>query len=122
MKTATDNQIDFQGQSSITVPTDDEPKIEISEWKLKELWCKGIVNDLTYVAFALQLHDKPTLDMMQFSRDWSIEDLSDDMKDGGWKPKKLKVRSILNAICILDDRGMADCDFSAQVNQLSLFE
>lgn len=122
MTTATDNRIDFKGQPSITVPMDNEPTIEIGEWKLKELWCKGIVNDVTYVAFALQLHDKPTLDMMQFSRYWSIEDISDDMADGGWKPKKLKVRSILNAICILDDKGMADCDFSAQVNQLSLFD
>lgn len=99
-----------------------ESTILIDKYKLQELWCKGIINDLSYVAFALELHDKPTLDMHQFSRDWSIEDLSDSERESGWKPKVLKVRSILNAICILDAKGMADCDFSAQVNQLNLFD
>lgn len=116
------NRIDFQGQPSITVPMDNEPTIQIDKWKLQELWLKGIVNDLTYVAFALELHDKPTLDLQQFSRDWSIPEVSESQKDEGLKPKILKVRSILNAICILDNKGMADCDFSAQVNQLSLFD
>jgi hypothetical protein len=51
-----------------------------------------------------------------------MEDLSDSQVADGWKTKKLKVRSILNAICILDDKGAADCDFNAQVNQLSLFD
>lgn len=100
----------------------DSPTIQIDRYKLQELWCKGILPDLSYVTFALELHDRPTLDMQQFSRDWSVEDLADSQIDDGWKPKKLKVRSILNAIAILDDKGLADCDFSAQVNQLSLFD
>jgi hypothetical protein len=100
----------------------DAPTISIDKYKLQELWCKGIINDLSYVAFALELHDKPTLDMQQFTRAWSVEDLSNSEKESGWKPKVLKVRSILNAICILDTKGMADCNFSAQVNQLSLFD
>jgi hypothetical protein len=96
--------------------------IVIEKFKLQELWCKGILNDLSYTAFALELHDKPSLDLQQFSREWTVEDLSESQLDDGWKAKKLKVRSILNAICILDDKGVADCNFSAQVNQLSLFE
>lgn len=98
------------------------PTIQIDRSKLQEFWLKGIVNDLTYVAFALELHDKPTLDLQQFSRDWSVDELSDSQKDEGLKPKTLKVRSILNAICILDRKGMADCNFSVQVSQLSLFD
>jgi hypothetical protein len=98
------------------------PRIFIDEFKLRELWCKGIFSDLAYISFALELQSRPTLDILQFSRDWSMEDLSDSQLADGWKTKKLKVRSILNAICILDDRGMADCDFNAQVNQLSLFD
>lgn len=104
-------------QESIDVPT-----ISIDKYKLQELWCKGIINDLSFVAFALELHRKPTLDMQQFSREWSVEDLSESEKDSGWKPKVLKVRSILNAICILDNKSMADCTFEAQVNQLNLFD
>jgi hypothetical protein len=100
----------------------DVPTISIDKYKLQELWCKGIINDLSFVAFALELHRKPTLDMQQFSREWSVEDLSESERDNGWKPKVLKVRSILNAICILDNKGMADCNFEAQVNQLNLFD
>jgi hypothetical protein len=106
-----------------TIPgTPVSPRIFIDEFKLRELWCKGIFNDLAYVSFALELRSKSALDILQFSRDWSMEDLSDSQVADGWKTKKLKVRSILNAICILDDKGAADCDFNAQVNQLSLFD
>jgi hypothetical protein len=100
----------------------DSPIISIDRYKLQELWLNGIIPDLAYVTFALELHSRPTLDIQQFSRDWSVEDLSDAQLESGWKPKKLKIRSILNAICILDSKGLADCDFSAQVNQLSLFD
>lgn len=122
MTTATlDNRMDLI--PIVIKHPDNEPKsIQIDRYKLQEFWLKGIVNDLTYVAFALELHDKPTLDLQQFSRDWSVGELSDNQRDEGLKPKTLKVRSILNAICVLDTKGMADCDFSAQVNQLSLFE
>lgn len=112
------NDTNLQGLGTFNIP---KTSIKLDKWKLQLLWLKGIINDLTYVAFALELHDKPMLNLQQFSRDWSVEELSDNQKDEGLKPKILKVRSILNAICVLDAKGMADCDFSAQVNQLSLF-
>ena len=98
-----------------------ESNVIIDKLKLQELWCKGIVNDLSYITFALQLQSKPNLDMLQFSREWSIEELSDEQSDDGWKAKKLKVRSILNAICILDEKNALICSFNASVSQLSIF-
>ena len=105
-----------------TIQAPVSPRIQIDEYKLRELWSKGILSDLAYVSFALELHNKPTLDILRFSRDWGVEDLAENQIADGWKAKRLKIRSILNAICILDDKGMADCDFNAQVNQLSLFD
>lgn len=116
------NQVDSQGQPTITMPMRSNPIIEIDKDKLQKLWLKGIVNDLTYIALALELHDKATLNLQQFMRDWSVDDLSDSQKDEGLKPKAIKMRSILTVICVLDAKGMADCNFSVQVNQLSLFD
>jgi hypothetical protein len=99
-----------------------KPCIEIDDNKLRELWSKGILSDLSYVSFALELHNKSSLDLQQFSRDWSVEDLAEDQILDGWKAKTLKIRAILNAICVLDSKGLAACDFNAKVTQLGLFD
>lgn len=109
-------------EQSIATKSQLKPHIEIDDNKLQELWSKGILSDLAYVSLALELHNKPTFDISQFSRDWSVEDLSEDQTLDGWKAKTLKTRSILNAICILDNKGMASCDFSVKVTQLGLFD
>jgi hypothetical protein len=109
-------------QSIVSKPTLVEPEIKISEYKLRELWSKGILSDLAYVAFALELQGKPTLDIVRFSYEWSVEDLDEGQILDGWKAKTLKIRSILNAMCVLSDKGLADCDFGAKVKQLSLFD
>lgn len=104
--------------------TFDIPKttINLDEWKLRELWCKGIINVLSYVAFAIELESKAAFNINSFTRKWENVELSEEQIKDGWKPKKLKSRTVLNVIGILDEKGMADCDFSAQVNQLSLFD
>jgi hypothetical protein len=107
---------------SSTIQSPVEPGIQIDKYKLQELWSKGILNDLSYVSFALELHKKPTLDMIQFSREWSVDDLAESQLADGWRAKTLKVRSILNAFCILEDKGNLNCDFSVKVSQLSLFD
>ena len=127
MTTATDNRVDFKGQASITVPMAmdiDIPKtsIKLDDWKLRELWCKGIINDLSYITFALELESKAAFNIDSFARKWENIELSEGQLDDGWKPKKLKIRTILNVISILDEKGLGCCDFNVKVSQLSLFE
>lgn len=104
--------------------TFDIPKtsIDLDDWKLRELWCKGVVNDLSYIVFALELESKANFNIESFVRKWECLDLSKEQTDDGWKPKKLKLRSVLNAICVLDDKGFLGCNFNVQVQQLSLFK
>jgi hypothetical protein len=99
-----------------------ELTIEITESKLRELWCKGVINDLSYVSFALEFNNGKSLEVSGFAREWSLTELSDSMVEDGWKPKILKVRSVLNALCILNDKNFTDTDITVKVNQLSLFD
>lgn len=96
--------------------------ISIDDWKLRELWCKGIINDLTYISFALEFESKTNFNLESFIRKWENIELSENQIDDGWKPKKLNLKTVLNSICVLDDKGLLDCDFSVQVDRLSLFE
>lgn len=104
--------------------TFDIPKtsVKIDEWKLRELWCKGIINDLSYITFALELESKANLNIENFARKWENVELSEEQIDDGWSKKKLKLRSVLNAISILDEKGLLGCSFNVKVEQLSLFE
>lgn len=97
-------------------------KIELDDWKLRELWCKGIINDLSYIIFALELESKANFNIDSFVRKWECLELSEQQIDDGWKPKKLKLRSVLNTIAILDEKGLLGCDFNIKIQQLSLFE
>jgi hypothetical protein len=98
------------------------PSIEITEFKLRELWCKGILSDLAYISFALEFRTSTSLDVSRFASEWSVTELSESQIEDGWKNKLLKVRSVLNALCILNDKNLGDTDFSVKVNQLNLFE
>jgi hypothetical protein len=102
----------------------DIPKstIILDEWKLRELWCKGIINDLSYITFALELESKAAFNIDSFTQKWENAELSEEQQDDGWKSKKLKLRTVLNVIAALDERGMGCCDFSVKVSQLSLFD
>jgi hypothetical protein len=104
--------------------TFDIPKstITLDEWKLRELWCKGIINDLTYITFALDLESKAAFNIDSFTQKWENAELSEEQQDDGWKSKKLRLRTVLNVIATLDARGMGCCDFSVRVSQLSLFD
>jgi hypothetical protein len=105
---------------SKTVPM--ELTIEITESKIRELWCKGIMPDLTYVSFALEFNNGKSLDVSRFASEWSVTELSESMIQEGWKAKILKVRSVLNAMCVLNDKNYSDTDITVKVNQLSLFD
>jgi hypothetical protein len=96
--------------------------IEITESKLRELWSKGVISDLAYVSFALEFNDGKSLEVSGFAREWSVAELSESMIEDGWRPKVLKVRSVLNALCILNDKNFSDTDITVKVNQLSLFD
>jgi hypothetical protein len=96
--------------------------IILDEWKLRELWCKGIINDLSYITFALELESKAAFNIDSFTRKWENVELSEEQQDDGWKNKKLKLRTVLNVIAALDERGMGCCDFNVKVSQLSLFD
>jgi hypothetical protein len=106
------------------IGTFDIPKstIILDEWKLRELWCKGIINDLTYITFALELESKAIFNIDSFTRKWENIELSEEQQDDGWKSKKLKLRTVLNVIAALDEKGMGCCDFNVKVSQLSLFD
>lgn len=55
-----------------------EPNLSISEYKLKELWNKGVLSNLAYISFALQFNpNRASLDAAQFAREWSINELGD---------------------------------------------
>jgi hypothetical protein len=96
--------------------------ISLDEWKIRELWCKGILTDLAYISFALELSVKSNLDVSRFASEWSVTELSDTQREEGQKPKTLKVRSVLNALCVLNDKDLGTTSFSVQVTQLSLFD
>lgn len=101
-----------------------QPEITLSESKLRELWSKGILPDLAYTAFALEIErHEANFDVEKFARDWSIAavELTEFDYENGWKPKKLKKRSILNAICILEEKNLATNQTNVQV-QLSIFD
>jgi hypothetical protein len=106
------------------IGTFDIPKstIILDEWKLREFWCKGIINDLTYITFALELESKAAFNIDSFTQKWENVDLSEEQQGEGWKPKKLKLRTVLNVIGILDEKGLSCCDFNVKVSQLSLFD
>lgn len=108
----------------MTTTTIDTPKtkIELDDWKLRELWCKGIINDLSYIIFALELETKANFNIDSFIRKWECLELSEQQADDGWKKKNLKLRSVLNTIAILDEKGLLGCEFSIKIQQLSLFE
>jgi hypothetical protein len=97
-------------------------KITLDEWKLRELWCKGIINDLSYITFALELESKAMFNIDSFTRKWENVELSEEQQDDGWKSKKLKLRTVLNVIAALGERGMGCCEFNVKVSQLSLFD
>jgi hypothetical protein len=104
--------------------TFDIPKttIKLDECKLRELWCKGTISDLPYVTFALELESKAAFNIDSFARKWENVDLSEEQMDDGWKSKKLKLRTVLNVIGILNEKGLGCCDFNVKVSQLSLFD
>jgi hypothetical protein len=106
------------------IGTFDIPKtsVKLDDWKLRELWCKGIINDLSYITFALELESKANFNVESFAHKWENIELSDEQIEDGWKPKKLKLRSVLNTIAVLDEKGYLGCSFNVQVNQLSLFD
>jgi hypothetical protein len=97
-------------------------KITLDDYKLRELWCKGIINDLSYITFALELESKAIFNIDSFARKWENVELSEEQQKDGWKPKKLKLRNVLNVIAVLDEKGMGCCDFNVKVSQLSLFD
>lgn len=102
-----------------------QPEVTLSECKLRELWNKGILPDLAYISFALEIEsNEPNFNAESFARNWSIspEDLTDLDHENGWKAKKLKARSVLNAIGILEEKGFASFNVNVQISQLSLFE
>jgi hypothetical protein len=106
--------------------------ITLSEQKLHELWSKGVLPDMLYVCFALEMTmnepgscnaaAKVAFDVESFTKTWSInkEDLSELDLQEGWKPKTLKRRSVLNAICVLQEKGLACTNINVQVNQMDL--
>jgi hypothetical protein len=115
---------EIMGSIVNSLGTFDIPKaiIKLDEYKLRELWCKGIINDISYVTFALELESKAAFNIDSFARKWENVELSGEQLNDGWKSKKLKVRAILNVIGILDEKGLGCCDFNVKVSQLSLFE
>jgi hypothetical protein len=109
----------MQGLGTFDIP---KTSIKLDDWKLRELWCKGIINDLSYITFALELESKATFNIDSFARKWENIELSEEQLNDGWKSKKLKIRTVLNVIGILDEKGLGCCDFNVKVSQLSLFE
>jgi hypothetical protein len=109
----------MQGLGTFDIP---KTTIKLDEDKLRELWCKGIINDLSYITFALELESKAAFNIDSFARKWENVDLSEEQADDGWKSKKLKLRTVLNVIGILDEKGLGCCDFNVKVSQLSLFD
>lgn len=100
-----------------------DPTLELGEYKLRELWSKGILPDLAYVSFALQFNPPiVSLDAAQFAREWSLDELSEFQVEEGWKVKRLKKRAILNAIAILEEKNMLVVQASITISQLSLFD
>lgn len=102
-----------------------QPEVTLSEGKLRELWNKGILPDLAYISFALEIESNaPSFDAELFARTWSIspEELSELDYENGWKPKKLKPRSVLNAIGVMQEKGFGSFNINVQISQLSLFE
>lgn len=113
---------DMDVQPSQTVSM--RPEITLSNTKLRELWSKGILPDLAYVTFALEIdRGEVNFDVDLFAIKWSIapEDLSELDYENGWKPKRLKKRSVLNAICILEEKQLATNQTKVAV-QLSIFD
>jgi hypothetical protein len=96
-------------------------QLNLSETKIRELWSKGIVPDTLYVCFALEITaNDPVFNSVEFARQWSIEkdDLTELQLETGWKPKTLKSKSVLAAICLLEEKGLAQTSISVQISQL----
>jgi hypothetical protein len=100
-----------------------QPEITLSESKLRELWNKGVLPDLAYIAFALEIERGNDIDAEVFARNWSVsaEELSEIDYENGWKPKRLKKRSVVNAILILEEKLLLTNQMDIQV-QLNLFD
>lgn len=119
MTAAIDDRVGMRDLGTFDIP---KTNIKLDDWKLRELWCKGIIPDLAYISFALELESKANFNIDSFVRKWENVELSEQQLEDGWKPKKLKLRTVLNTICVLNEKGVLGCDFQVSVNQLSLFE
>lgn len=124
MTTATLDNLQFGMSVDISGRVFDIPKtkIELDDWKLRELWCKGIINDLSYIIFALELESKANFNIDSFIRKWECLDLSEQQADDGWKKKNLKLRSVLNTIAILDEKSIISANLTASISQLTLYK
>ena len=82
--------------------------VKIDSENLTMLWNKGIVGDIAYIAFALSLDIQsktPTaLDVQDFCNRWSVEDVSEQMVEDGWKKKILKPKAVVNALFVLEEK------------------
>ena len=124
IETLHEMRIGMKPMESQTIPMlNDTEDLSISEYKLRELWSKGILSDLAYISFALQFNPaRASLDAAQFAREWSLDELSEFQVEEGWKVKRLKKRAILNAIAILEEKGFLIADTTVSLSQLSLFD
>ena len=100
--------------------------IKIDSEKLTELWNKGVLNDLAYISFALSFDIHPSastmLDVQDFCNRWSVDDVSEQMVEDGWKKKILKPKTVVNALFILEEKLFTAQKVSVNLVQLSLFD
>ena len=98
---------------------------EVSPHDLKQMWSFGVMSDLSYIIFAIKSEsdsdEQWSID--SFIHRWAIwkEELGEQELEDGWKPKTLKKRQVLNAISILEEKGLLAPKIEIEVGQLSLF-
>lgn len=89
----------------------------------RELWAKGIINDLSYVLFNLKIGNfDGKFNVEQFISDTCIikEELNDEQLENGWKAKMLNPKTVLTAITILEEKNFIKPDIDINIQMVEI--
>lgn len=97
-------------------------KLEISYEFNRELWAKGIINDISYVLFVLKLSKfGGRFNVENFIANNCIikEELSEEQLRDGWKAKILNFKTVLAAIVALEEKNFITPDIDINIELIN---
>ena len=98
-------------------------QLEISHEFNRQLWSKGIINDISYVLFVLKLEDfggKFNVDNFISDNCITKEELNNEQIADGWKAKMLSFKTVLAAIAVLEEKNFIAPDIDINIELIAI--